>query len=103
MKFDIYASFECENQSLREAHTASTDGIHALLTEKKIGREQENELYELIGKVQQIFFYFAWPYLTDLNGLQQDKQLAAAYQQFKATGKPEALTVPLKSMQKLKP
>ena len=27
------------------------DGIHALLTEKKIGREQENELYELIGKV----------------------------------------------------
>jgi plasmid stabilization system protein ParE len=27
------------------------DGIHSLLAEKKIGREQENELYELIGKV----------------------------------------------------
>mmetsp|Transcript_32326 Transcript_32326/g.86190 ORF Transcript_32326/g.86190 Transcript_32326/m.86190 type:complete len:129 (-) Transcript_32326:13-399(-) len=59
------------------------DGIHSLLAEKKIGREQENELYELIGK--------------------QDKQLAAAYQEFKCTGNAEALTKPLKSLRHFKP
>ena len=31
-----------------------SDGIHSLLAEKKIGREQENELYELIGKVSAV-------------------------------------------------
>ena len=42
------------------------DGIHTLLKERKIGKEQENELYELIG--------------------QQDKRLAAAYVKYKDTG-----------------
>ena len=27
----------------------TSDGIHTLLKERKIGKEQENELYELIG------------------------------------------------------
>lgn len=36
----------------------STDGIHSLLAEKKIGREQENELYELIGKVRFLISFF---------------------------------------------
>ena len=44
----------------------SADGIHTLLKERKIGKEQENELYELIG--------------------QQDKRLAAAYIKYKDTG-----------------
>ena len=42
------------------------DGIHTLLKERKIGKEHENELYELIG--------------------QQDKRLAAAYVKYKDTG-----------------
>lgn len=46
------------------------DGIHTLLKERKIGKEQENELYELIG--------------------QQDKRLAAAYVQYKDTGQVSA-------------
>eukprot|EP00277_Geminigera_cryophila_P042751 CAMPEP_0173070722 /NCGR_PEP_ID=MMETSP1102-20130122/8795_1 /TAXON_ID=49646 /ORGANISM="Geminigera sp., Strain Caron Lab Isolate" /LENGTH=148 /DNA_ID=CAMNT_0013939063 /DNA_START=133 /DNA_END=579 /DNA_ORIENTATION=- len=51
------------------------DGIHTLLKERKIGKEQENELYELIG--------------------QQDKRLAAAYVKYKDTGQVDALVEPL--------
>ena len=61
----------------RQDYFCLYDAIHTLVRQDEITKEQENVLYDLIGR--------------------QDKALAAAYQRYKDGGNPQVLLEPLQS------